>query len=372
MSGSVRQDKSRGTWYFVVDATGRDGQRRQIRRRGFATKRAASDALDALRQEMRGGRGVDPNRITFGDYLAKRWLPHLEADQRLKPTTKASYRNAAKHLVRHVGDVRLAELRGDDLDAVQAALADASPSLRHKVHVTAHKSLKDAVRWRYVGFNAASDATPPPQGRSEPKAWTPAEVGRFLDVASEDRWAALWRLAATTGLRRGELVGLRWSDVDLDRLELTVARSATTVDHAVVVTTPKSGRSRTLSIDPDTAAVIRAHRRRQAEEYLLLGESRPAHDDMFTWQDGSSLHPRVLTRTFGRLVARADLPRLRLHALRHAWATAALGARVELKDVSTRLGHASIAITADIYVAPSSERDAAAARLVADLYDRSR
>ena len=374
MSGSVKQDKARGTWLYVVDATGRDGKRRQIRKRGFPTKRAAQTALDQLRRDMRGGRGVDPNRMTYGDFLEQRWLPHIEAlpEETLKDTTKAGYRNAARHLIRHAGHIVTSELRGDDLDAVYAKIPRQSAWLRHKVHVVASKSLGDAVRWRYVAFNAADDATPPPQPRPKPEAWGPADVGRFLEQAKGDRWFALFRLAACSGMRRGEVAGLRWSDIDFERSEVTIVRNAVTVDGAVVVTTPKSGRHRTLSLDPDTLAALRAHRRRQAEEYLVLGQYRPDGDDVWTWQDGSRLHPAVITRTFKRLAEAADLPPLRLHSLRHAWASNALDAGVELLDVSQRLGHASIGFTAAVYVTPSTQRDAAAARTVAALYDRPR
>lgn len=368
MSGSVKKDEARGTWYFVIDARSMDGRRRQVKRRGFSRKKDAEKALDELHREMTTGRGVEPTRATFGQFLEERWLPHVETDDRLAPTTRHAYRNAARHLIRLTGGVELQELRGDDLDRAYAQLRDRSTSLRRQVHLVAHKSLRDAGRWRLVGFNAAEDATPPPQPRPDPKAWTPSQVSTFLEHAGQDRWATLWRLAATTGMRRGELVGLCWSDFDADRQEVTVRRNVTVVDHALHFGPPKNGRYRTIRLDPDTVAVLRAHRRRQAEELLVLGEYRPDQDSVFTWPDGSLVHPNVISRTFKRIAQRAELPPLRLHSLRHAWATNALAAGVDVKDVATRLGHASTRITYDIYVAPSSDRDAAAASLVAGMY----
>jgi integrase len=371
MSGGVyRDDQRAGTWKFRISVAGRDGRRRHVQRRGFPTKRAAQDALDEVRAEHRGDRLPDPHRLTFGQLLADRWLPALEGDTRLKPSTRQSYRWAARHLIRHAGHVPLADLRGDDLDRVQAALVDKSTSLRRRVHVTAHKALGDAVRWRLVGRNVAVDAAAPATPAPNPEAWTPHEVGRFLDAAEGDRWAALWLTIATTGMRRGEAVGMCWSDVDLDGQTLRITRSVTVADHATHVVTPKSGRGRTVRLDADTVAALRAWRAVQAAELLRLGPYRPEGDWCWTWPDGDRVHPDVITRTYRRLRDEAGLPPLRLHSLRHAWATAALDAGVDVKDVSTRLGHSSTRITMDVYVQPSSERDAAAATLVAGLYRR--
>lgn len=366
--GSVRHDPKTGTWLFVVDASQINGKRRQIKRRGFRSRKEATHALEELRASMRGGRGVDPNRLTLSEFIEDRWLPHVDADDKLKPTTKAAYRSATRHLVEHAGRVRLADLRGDDIDHVLDQLRHRSTSLRHSVFTVAHKALGQAVRWRLIGFNAADDATSPGQPKPTPTAWTPAQVGTFLHEAQSDRWWPLWLLAATTGMRRGELCGLRWRDVDLERGVLVVASNVTVTGHEVHRGTPKSGRSREIRVDAGTVGVLRSWRARQAAELLVLGELRPTHDSVFTWPDGSPVHPAIVTRTFRRLLQRAGLPSLRLHGLRHSWATNALQAGVDIKDVATRLGHSSTRVTHDIYVAPSSARDAQAAELVASLY----
>jgi integrase len=140
----------------------------------------------------------------------------------------------------------------------------------------------------------------------------------------------------------------------------------------VHIGTPKSNRSRTIRLDPTTVAVLRSWRALHVAEMLALGEYRPEGDFVFTWPDGTTVHPNVITRTFNRLVQRAGLPPLRLHSLRHACATNALDAGADIKDVSTRLGHSSVRITYDIYVAPSSDRDERVANAVADLYDQAR
>jgi integrase len=237
------------------------------------------------------------------------------------------------------------------------------------VHVTARKALDAACRWRLVAWNAATEADAPAQTPADPKAWTVEEMQAFFAVAVTDRWWPLWRLAATTGMRRGELVGLRWSALDLDRGVLVVESNTVVVGSQLVDDTPKNRRARRIGLDPETVAVLKTWKRTQAAERLAMGGPWPGGDRVFLWPDGSVLHPNVVTRTFGRLVERAGVRQLRLHNLRHAWATHALDRGVDVKDVSVRLGHSSTRITHDVYVAALPERDARAASVVADLYD---
>jgi integrase len=370
---TVTKDRQRGTWYFVFDATAPDGRRRQIKRRGFATRKQAVTAEAEARADMSAGRFVDATRLTVASFLRDRWLPAIEADTKLKATTKAGYRAMTAHLVRGVGGVKLSELAGDHLTTLYGELRAAGKSERtvRYVHVTASKALRDARRWRLVAHSVAGDADAPGQTAPRPQAWTPEEVSRFLAEARTDRWWPLWRLLAATAMRRGEAAGLRWGSVDLESGALVVERNLTVANHVLVEDTPKSGRSRTLALDPGTVETLRVWRRVQLEERLAAGELWSGGDRVFCWPDGRVIDPGDITRRFGIIRDRLGLPPLRLHSLRHAWATNALATGVELHDVSRHLGHASIRITADIYVAPSSERDQAAANAVASLYDRS-
>jgi integrase len=370
---SVSKDRQRGTFMFVTDIAQPDGTRYQMKRRGFATEREAKRAEAKAITDAAGGRATRPGQLTFGAFLIERWLPALRADPKRKASTIAGYERMVPHLVAGLGAVRLPDLTGDVLTALYGRLRAAGKSERtvRYVHVTAHMALNDAVRWRHVGFNAAGDADAPAQTPPNPKAWTPEQVGLFLDEASNDRWWPLWRLAATTGMRRGELAGLRWVDVDLERAELVVTENRVVVDHEVVTGTPKGNRVRRIGLDPATVEVLRAWRRQQLEERMLIGGYWPDTDLVFVWQDGSALHPNVITRTFGRIVSRLDLPPMHLHNLRHAWATSAMLAGVDIKVVSGRLGHSSTRITHDIYTAAVPSMDNAAAALVAGMYDQS-
>lgn len=371
---SVYKDKKRGTFYFVVDLPrGADGRRNQRKGRGFTSEKAAKLAEAKVLTAAAAGRATKPGKMTLGTFLVERWLPALRADLKRKPSTIAGYEAIVPHLTAApLGNVWLPELAGDQFTALYGRLRAAGKSERtvRYVHVTAHLALNDAVRWRLIGFNPVDDADAPAQTPPRPKAWTPEQVATFLTHAADDRWWPLWRLAATTGMRRGELAGLRWCDVDLDAGSLVVAENRVVVDHEVITGTPKGNRSRRIGLDAASVEALRTWRRRQVEERLVIGELWPGTDLVFVWPDGSPVHPDVISRTYQRIIERADLPPMRLHNLRHAWATAALLGRVDVKVVSARLGHSSTRITHDIYTAAVPSMDAAAAELVAGMYDR--
>lgn len=192
--------------------------------------------------------------------------------------------------------------------------------------------------------------------------WAAAELRAFLAAVEGDRLYAVWLLAASTGMRRGEVLGLQWPDVDLARARVAVRRSLVTVGHQVVVSEPKTAKGRrSVALDPATVAGLKAWRKQQAAERLAWGPAWTDSGLVFTREDGRPLHPREVTRAFTRHVLAADLPMIRLHDLRHTHATLALAAGVHPKIVQERLGHANIAITLDIcsHAVPALEEEAA-------------
>jgi integrase len=194
-------------------------------------------------------------------------------------------------------------------------------------------------------------------------------VRTFLDAIEGDRMAPAYRLLATTGMRRGEVLGLHWANVDLDKARIVVNRSLTLVNEELVWAPPKTARSRrSLSLDSETVAVLRSHRRRQLEERLNAGEAWHDNDLVFCNEDGTALHPSRFTRRFVTACERAGVPRIRLHDLRHTWATLALQAGIHPNVVSERLGHATTSITLDIYSHVQPELSAHAATAVAELF----
>jgi len=376
--------KRGGSWAVVIDR-GRDenGKRRRDWHSGYTSRAEAERARTELLRARDRGEYVAPSRLSFGDFLTKRWLPALEAAVtagRLRPSTAAHYRRlVTAHIAPRLGHVPLRDLTPDLLARLYGDLLEGgrrqakgglSPTSVHSVHVTIHRALRDAVRWglasRNVADLAAADAPHPVRRDVAERSWSPEQLRAFLDAVRDDRLIALWTLAATTGMRRGELCGLRWADVDLPGGRLTVRRTRVVVDHVVVESGPKTAAGcRSIALDPATVRVLQAHRKAQAAERLAWGPAYHPSDLVFTWENGEPLHPDLVRKTFQRLARQAGLPPIPFHGLRHAYASAGLAAGVDLKVMSSRLGHSSVAITADTYQHVREQQDQAAAERVA-------
>jgi len=260
-----------------------------------------------------------------------------------------------------------AHLSADGRTGASGRTGGLSAKTVRNVHGLLHRAFRDAIRWRRLAVNPCDAADQPRKASPEMKAWTTAELGRFITVTAGDRDGAVWRLLATTGMRRGELLGLRWADVDLDGKMFTIRQTVTMVGDRPEVGTPKTAAgNRRVSIDPATVAGLKAWKKAQTAERLLMGAGwQGGHDLVATEQDGSSVHPQVFTRRFAAVVQRAGLPTIRLHDVRHSYATAALAAGVPVKVLSRRLGHADIAVTLRVYAHVLPGDDEAAAEMVA-------
>ena len=225
------------------------------------------------------------------------------------------------------------------------------PSTVRYVHRIVRKALHEAVRSNPLFRNPADLAKPP---RANPpgnfKTWNAEELRTFLGACATQRLYAALRLAAMTGMRRGEVLGLRWRDVEVDQSRLAVVQALILVENKLTFSQPKTARGRRLvALDGETIAVLKAHRARQNAEKLALGAAYQDGGLVFAKEDGSPVHPGHLTVLFQRLARQAGLPRIRLHELRHSHATLAFAAGVHPKVVSERLGHASPAFTMQVY-----------------------
>jgi integrase len=300
-----------------------------------------------------------------------------------RPTTIEGYRRKTEGYV--LGDsvaaVPLQAVTAADLDQLYSSLltnggrdgaALSFRTVRH-VHAILSKALTDAERRDLISRNPARRANPPsPTAARSPEAstWTPGQLRAFLDATADHYHGALFRVAAMTGLRRGELCGLRWADLDLDGGRLKVRRTIAVVNRELVEGETKSARSRrTVDLDPVTVHALRAHRVRQLEERMLVGAGYTDRDLVFATPEGAPWNPDAVGAAFNRAVARTDLPRIRFHDLRHSHATHLLASGANARLVSERLGHATVAFTLDVYghVMPGQQADAAAA--VAALVD---
>ena len=366
--GSVFKRNGRYGIRIDLGSDPRTGTRRQSSRQGFRTKREAEAALDEALGTLRSGTYIDGSSELLGDFLDS-WLDGERL--RLKETSWSSYETAVNRVKAHLAKVRLQALTPRDVDALYLELSKSggmggrplSPKTVRNTHVVLRKALADAERLGLIGRNPAAVARPPIPQRVEQRTWTSDDLRVFFDFLADDRLVALYILLATTGMRRGEVLGLRWSDLDLDARELRIVQTLTTVRYAPVFSTPKTKRSRrVLYIDPQTVAILRAHRQRHRQERLAAGSAWDSTSELvFTDELGGALHPDQITREFGAKAQEAGLTRIRLHDLRHTYATLALKVGVHPKIVSDRLGHATVAVTLDLYshVTPALGREAA-------------
>ncbi|MDT7699622.1 MAG: hypothetical protein QOJ30_1947 [Pseudonocardiales bacterium] len=234
-----------------------------------------------------------------------------------------------------------------------------APKTVRNVHVMLHGALADAVRWNLLQRNPVTDARPPRVRRRAHAVWSTDELRRFVEHARSDPYAALWLLVCTTGLRRSELAGLRRADLDLAHGRLTSGETRVVVGGHVTDSDGKSdGSRRTLALGPVTVEALRKYLARWDE---LKQEFGHAGQHLFCHPDGRPIHPDTITEWFARLNWEAGLPPIRLHDVRHSYATAALRAGVPVKVVSERLGHSSVSFTQDIYmhVIPGMDEHAA-------------
>ena len=361
------------TWAFVVDV-GPDpssGSRRQRTKGGFHTRKDAQQALAQVIRDLGKGTYVDNDPQTLGEWI-ERWLPSMAS--KIRSSTLRDYQQGLERVVGRLGHIRLQALRPLHIEELYAALltdghrygGGLAPKTVRNVHIALRRSLADAERFGLVQRNVAALVKPPSPERRELETWTADEVRTFLESVAAHRLGAAYRLLAATGMRRGEVLGLRWACVDLDTGRLLINRSLTLVRDELVWSSPKTPRSRrSLALDEKTVTALREHRRRQTEERLALGESWHDNDLVFCDQAGGELHPNQFSRGFTSAGRRAGVRPIRLHDLRHTWATLALQAGIHPKVVSERLGHATTSITLDVYSHVQPELDAQAAATVA-------
>jgi integrase len=378
--GFVRKRGATWTAYYYVMV--RD-ERKQRSRGGFRTKAEATAHLNTQLVALQNNDLVEPSRLTVKDYLIELWLPMVQV--RIQPSTHASYtRLMNQYVIPVIGSVKLQQLQPEHLDRLYADLL-ASGSRRFDrglsrktvryIHNTLHTALKDAVRKRILIRNVAEAADPPKlrqNGEREMKTWTASELLEFLD-AMQDHWLyAAYHLSAMTGMRRAEVLGLRWQDVDFTSRRVAIRQTLNSVDYKLSLGVPKTPRSRRLiALDPLTVRVLEEHRERQIKTVVAVTGGVELNL-VFAKPDGSPVHPDYMTQTFERTIIRLGLTRIRLHDLRHTHASLGLAAGIPTKIMSERLGHATTSFTEDVYMHTIPRMHEEAATVVADMVHQTR
>jgi integrase len=346
----------RVAWSFTVDISRPGEPRKQVHRSGFATRAAAVEAKARI-QDQAARDEPEPTKMTVSQWLDQ-WLPSRRGQ--ITGSTLSSYRMMARcYVVPAIGTVPLRQVTKARLRLLYTDLVEKggrrgqglSQKSVHNVAVMLVKVFGDAIEDRLLpGPNPAERAHRPRRARRDMHVWTADQVREFLDYVEDDRHSCLWRVASSTGMRRGELLGLRWVDVDFGGNALSVQQTWIRGAEGLTFGGPKTAHGRRrIALDPVTVSALKAHKRAQASERLRAGSLWVGHDLVFPHEDGSPLDPDVVSESFKRSAIKAGLPVIRFHDIRHTHATILLLAGVHPKVVSERLGHSSVATTLDIY-----------------------
>lgn len=366
-AGTVRQ---RGEDSWQIRARGgidpATGKHKQIARTVHGGKKQAQQALVKLQRELADGLVASaPAGMTFGDLLTD-WLAHVK--NTTKPNTWINYRTVIKkHLRSALGAAKLINIAPLDLQNLLAQKLDEglAPRTVNLIRFVARAALGFAVDMQLLARNPGDAVKPVKNERKEMRAWTPEEARRFLDAAKDERLYALYALALDTGARRGEILGLRWQDVDLDGGLINIQHSLT---QRRTLERPKTQRSiRTVDISARTVEALWAWRKRQLAERILLGSEWTETGFVFTSQVGTAILPDNLDRNYQPIMRRAGVPVIRFHDIRHTVATLLLAASENPRVVSERLGHSNVAFTLQTYAHVLPGQQKAAAEKLSDL-----
>jgi integrase len=361
VKGHIRE-RSPGHWAIVIETRDPVTGKRKRRWHSFCgTKRQARVECARLISDIQGGTYVDASKITVAEYLA-RWLDHTATQ--VSPNSHRTYTTMMRaYVVPAIGSIRLKKLRPIDLANLYATtLRSLAPKSVILLHNVLSQALRQAMRWQLLASNPAVAVTPP---RVERQQMHVLDADATLAVIEASRPTDLFMpvlLAVMTGMRRGELVALRWRALDLEAGQLAVVVSTEQVGRNTRDKPPKSGRSRTVALPALLVEELRRYRTQQAEALLRLGVRPNDATHVCTSADGTPWRPDSLTRAFRRFLRSHNLPSMRFHGLRHAHATHLLATNVHPKIVQERLGHASISMTLDLYshVVPGLQEEAAA------------
>ncbi|HHY33350.1 MAG TPA: site-specific integrase [Firmicutes bacterium] len=362
--GSIYQRKD-GRWCATVtvgrDATGKP-KRRYIYGR---TRKEVQEQLTKLLADAQGGLPIDVTKQTVGQFLLH-WLNDTVRGSRA-PKTYLRYESTINtHLIPALSNIPLAKLAPQHLLRLYRELQDAGGHDKaHKCHATLHCALSTAVKLGLIPRNPADLVDAPRVERKEMRVLTPEETARLFDAARGDRYYALYVLAATCGLRLGELLGLKWQDIDFDAGTLQVQRQLQWITGAgPTFKEPKTkGSRRTIYLPRLAIDALKEHRKRQAAERLKLGEVWQAQDLVFPSEIGTPANPSNIYKwSWHPILEKAGLPRIRIHDLRHTAASLLLLANENPRVVQELLGHSDISTTLGIYshILPSMKQRVAA------------
>jgi integrase len=341
--------------YSIVLNLGVDpatGKRKQQWVSVKGTKKDAEKKLAELLHQLDNGIYINPGKTTLGEYL-ERWLRDY-ARPNLSPRGFERYESIIRvHIVPSLGLIPLTKLKPEHIQKHYAKKLNdnLSPRTVKYHHVVLHKSLQTAMKWGLLGRNVANDVDAPRGRRIDMQTWDESEVTCFLEAAKDTPYYALFYTTLFTGMRRSELLALRWQDIDFIFSQIYVNRSLHQLkDGSYVFTEPKSARSRrTIALSPSAMLTLKKHKEKQELERAMLGLLLKDDDLVFSTMESKPLRPNTVSRAWNMLASRAGVKIIRLHDARHTHASLMLKQGTHPKIVQERLGHSSITVTLDTY-----------------------
>lgn len=349
MKGSVyKRGKS---WYYHVDL-GKDsitGKRRRKTKGGFKTKREALEALNKINYELSKGIYIEPSKMLYGDYF-KEWLNNRKYN--LNSQTYKGYESYARnHILPILGHIPLVNLTPIAIENFITILRDKGLSNESvkRIYSVVNASLNDAVRKELLAKNVASLIEKPKGSRKEIQVWDVEQVQRFLQVADGDRLYIAFHLALMTGMRQGEILGLRWTDIDFNTKTIYVRQTLTHDGKEFQEKTKTLLSTRPVAIDDETINALLRQKEVIARDKERAKDSYVNHNLVVCTSKGTPVNPRNVLRSLERLIAKANVPKITFHDLRHTHATLLLKQNVHPKIVSERLGHSTVKMTLDLY-----------------------
>lgn len=349
--GSIYQRASDGLWVATVSlGYGPNGKRKRKPIYG-KTRKEVAEKLKTLLHEQQSGLPIVTERQTLAQFL-QHWLSEV-AQPSLRASTFSTYESHIRtHIVPALGRVALQQLTPQQIQSfLNHKLAGGlSPRTVADIHAVMRTALQQAVKWNLMARNVATLVERPRIPQKQVQYLTPAQARTFLQSVQSDRLQALYLTAMSLGLRRGEALGLRWDDIDLDRGILAVRAALQRINGKLQLVELKTKAAhRSINLPSVTLAALKAHRRRQLEERLLAGSQWQELGFVFTTRIGTPIEPRNYKRSFDKALERAGLDHMRIHDMRHTAASLLLAQGVPAKVISEILGHARVGITLDIY-----------------------
>lgn len=355
--GSIYKRKD-GNWCTQVSL---DGRRLT---KYFKTHRDAVAWMKEIQDQISLGLTFEGAKLSLADHL-NRWLPSVKSSLRLK-TWQQYEQICGDHIIPTLGKIKINELRPDQIQTLYTVKIDAgvSPTTVRMIHAVLHRALNQALKWGIIGRNPSDAVDRPKPSRKEMQTLSDYQARQLLIASQGSPYETLYYLALSTGLRQGELLGLKWSDLDWSNGHLRIQRQMQRVTgEGLLLLEPKTaGSRRVVTLGPAILEKLRAHRQNQDLHRAFTGDKWQEQDMIFTSSIGSPVDQRNLHRDFKLILDKAGLPNIRFHDLRHTAATLMLQEGIHPKIVQERLGHSQISITLDTYshVLPAMQETAAA------------